>query len=249
LTTLRPTETPAGGIELKRLRSRTRDIDYLVAFNNDCMTRKTSQFNLSKSFAGDRNLYDLKSISQIDLELRPRKHVFNIALGPGEGRILALISPNEYSEIENNIYLKKASLKERSFKIDYNQTTLSGIESEAAERAYAAYKETFDSNNGKKAFYEINNLILSLKQEKAQNRDYAEFCERLSNVKRNLGFLALEGLYPINRKYTGANSKEINQEYMECLTAYKSGNWKVVSEKLADLEKKIEGLVLEKKLN
>ena len=244
LTTLRATEEPAMGLQIRRLASKTKKIDYLVVFNNDVLIQKTAQFNLRKNFVNERKLYDLKSMKEIQLEERPVKLVFNLELEPGEGRILALIKENEYPAIENGIYAKRCDLLEKPFKIDYDLVHLSEVSTKRADAAYESYKTARKSKDNQQAEFYIKKASFELQKDIASNEAFSRVANGIESIKKNLGRLASEGrTLNWSKKYEGPESKEVNTLYMECLKASRAGQWKSISNKIVELDQKVKELL------
>lgn len=247
LTTLRPTEDPVMGLQIRRLSSKTQDMDYLVAFNNDILIKKTAQFNLAKKFINNRRLYDLKSLREIKLEENPVRTVFNLELEPGEGRILALIGESQYPAVENGIYAKRCQLLERSFKIDYDLVRRGGVSTKLADAAYDAYGAAQKSNNHKQAEFHIQKAAFELQKDIAANSAFVKVAEGMDRIKKNLGLLAFEGRkISWSKKYEGPGAKEVHASYMECLKAYKAGQWQSIADQADQLDQKLKELLFEK---
>ncbi|MFH1743176.1 MAG: hypothetical protein ABIH23_29565, partial [bacterium] len=102
-TTYRPTLDPGKRIEVRRLRSKTRDIDYLALVNYDVLERSSGQINLHNGFLKGRGLYDLTSLSPVPMKEWAGAVSFDVELMPGGGRIFCIAHESDFQDITNTV--------------------------------------------------------------------------------------------------------------------------------------------------
>jgi len=191
LPSLRPTRDPGERIEVRRLRSKTRDADYLVVFNNDVQVSSPAQINLAKRFLAGRNVYDLLALRRVETEDLPGAVTFQVTLKPGEGRMFALAGPEDYEFMEHAI-LKVRCLNEVGIlTIDYELAERSGVK----VKGIATYRmqdiERIEEGEYAVALSLVRQRSRRLQAVMRANATFSSVRENLDRIRRTLGCLPL----------------------------------------------------------
>lgn len=187
IATLRPTPDPGTRIEVRRLRSTARPVDYLVAFNNDILQRSSAQIHLSRTFLQDRRIYDLQRLQPVEIEEQPGAVVFSVALPPGGGRIFAVASETDHSE-EARIVLKERCRNEAGvLNMDYELAEKSGLDLTTASALREEYQERLKAGAYEEALPQIRQCARVLQRAMRENAPFWSARRDLDYMKRTLG--------------------------------------------------------------
>ncbi len=144
----RPSPEPGARVEYRRLRSKSRNIDYFVVFNNDVQYRGSADIVLRDDFLGERKIYDLNELCEVATEQLPQGKLFKEEwLEPGGGKIIAVAAPEDYSYLADTIRSNRCRSRARIFDIDYQLAKSSKVKLEGAEKYLTLYRQAFDDGD------------------------------------------------------------------------------------------------------
>jgi hypothetical protein len=192
LTTLRPTAEPGPRVDVRRLRSKTREVEYLVVFNNDVLVGASAQINLSAGFLRARRVYDLRRLEVVKTEELPGAATISVALEPGGGRIFSVASEAEY-ESDARTILKGRCLNEAGvLDIDYGLAEKSGVDLQRVTPLRAAYQERLAAGEYAEALSLVRQCSSALRETMKHSDDFWAVKQDLEYMKETLARLGGE---------------------------------------------------------
>ena len=231
IATWRPTPAPGLGIEVRRLRARSRDVDYLVAFNNDVLIRNTADISLSQAFVRERRIVDLETLAACSTERRTGALLLPVALPPGGGKLFC-IAPEEEARRDIEAILKGRCANESGIlELDIRLAEESTVDLSSLAELRTSYRATMHSRDYADALRSIRACAQEL--EDAFERD-APFRTVRENLAWLRGRLALLGNEAPERHAA------LNAQYRELLAAFHEGNAPAITGKVQELRQVVE---------
>ena len=93
----------------------------------------------------------------------------------------------------------------------------------------------------------IQKASFELQKDIASNEEFAKVATGMDRVKKNLGMLTSQGRqFSWSKRYKGPQAEEVNTSYVECLEAYKTGQWQNISKTVVELDKMVKELLFSK---
>jgi len=167
-------------------------VDYLIAFNNDVLSRSTAQINLSKAFLGNRRIWDLHTLKTAQTEDMPWTAALQVALEPGGGHIFAIASETDYQS-DQNVILKGRSQNEAGIlEIDHELARKSKLNLKNATPLYTRYQEHMKSGEYTEALRLIRQCANTLKTAMKEDNTFYAVQQDLEYTRRTLGRLGGE---------------------------------------------------------
>ena len=195
IATLRPTPDPGTRVEVRRLRSTVRPVDYLVIYNNDVALRSSAQIHLSSAFLRGRRVYDLHALEPVETNKQPGAVTFPVELVPGGGRILAVSSEEDHAE-EARIILEGRCRNEASvLDIDYELVEKSRLDLTMASALREEYREYLQVGAYEKALPQIRRCALVLQRAMRGSAPFWSVRRDLDYMKRTLGRCGTRALH------------------------------------------------------
>lgn len=179
VTSLRPTDDVGRRVELRRLRSKTRPVDYLIALNNDVLERRSVQVNLAKAFLASRGVYDLDNLQRVCVQELTGAVSFSVEISPGGGRVFSLASESDYLWQRDTVLRERCEKKASVLEEEWTLAESSGIALDAVSPSRAHYRERVAAGDYEEAWRAI--VQWSARLDEAM-RD----CDEFWGVKENL---------------------------------------------------------------
>jgi len=190
VASLRPTPDPGERVEVRRLRSKSRDVDYLVAFNDDVQVSSSAQINLSRAFLHGRALYDLRSLERMPTEELPGALAAHLALKPGDGRIFAVASEEDYESDARTILAGRCRNEAAIAEMDYELAEKSRVNLGDAAPLQAQYRERMETGEYADALTRIRRCARAVEKAMRQEGTLWAAKQDLEHAKRTLGRLS-----------------------------------------------------------
>ncbi len=203
LTTLRPTAPLAPHVEVRRLHSRSRAIDYLVVVNTDVLVRATAQINLSAAWLAGRQVYDLHRLQPASVEEWPGAVTLQVALEPGGGALFALASQADCPLLAQTILRGRAANEAAVVDLDYRLAERLRVELGAVQALRLQYQQTLAAGDGAAALTAIRQAAAALRQAMQADASVNAVQTDLAYVRQVLSRLAGEPLQ-FDRRLTRA---------------------------------------------
>jgi hypothetical protein len=183
MTSRRPTADPGDRIEVRRLRSKGREVDYLVAFNNDVLLRSVAEIMLSPEFVEDRRVYDLHDLQPVDTEALPGGILFTVDLSPGGGRIFALASEDDFL-VDKSVVIRGRYQNEADvFEIDLDLARRSGVPVGDVELLWERYQAQMANGDCEEALRSLRVCERDLEHAILQAEAFSASKEHLEHLK------------------------------------------------------------------
>jgi len=232
----RPTPDPGARIEVRRLRSRTRDVDYLVALNFDTRLRSTAQAHLDRGFLRGRGVYDLAALAPVLAEDLPGALALGVALGPGEGRIFAIASEKDARVNEAAILDGRCRNEAAVMEMDLDLAQRSGLDVADAARLATEYRARAESGDHAAALALVRRAARAVGQAMRRDARFRAAHDGLDYAKRTLGRLARAGGLPPEQE------ERIGAAYAGLRGLYRQGAARRIATATARLRELVEEL-------
>ena len=183
----RPTPDPGNRVDVRRLRSRDRNVDYLIAFNNDVLVGSEAQINLSKSFLKKRKLYDLHTLKPASVKEITGAVTYTFKLKPGAGRILTIASKSNFKSNTKTILKGKCMNEAGILDIDYDLAEKSNLKLTEAKTLRKQYQKQLSSEDYPEALHSIRSCAYAVKMAMQANHSFQAVQQNLDYVKKTLG--------------------------------------------------------------
>jgi len=141
ITLSRPTKAPGDGIETRRLRSKTRDVDYVIAWNDDTLLRHSAIINLALDFVHGRKVYDVGSLRAVETEAYAGAIACPVDLEPGDAAVLSVAAEADWSWQKNTVLKGRCHNEAGATSIDYELARKSGCALDKATRLQRDYQD------------------------------------------------------------------------------------------------------------
>jgi len=192
LTTLRPTAEPGRRVEVRRLHSKTRDVEYLVVFNNDVLVGASAQINLNSGFLRARRVYDLHRLEAVKTEELPGAATISVALEPGGGRIFLVASAAEYESDARTILRERCLNEAGVLDIDYGLAEKSRIDLRPVTPLRTQYQKRLAAGEYAEALSLVRQCSGALREAMKHSGDFWEVKQDIEYVKETLARLGGE---------------------------------------------------------
>ena len=217
IATYRPTPDPGDRIEVKQLSVRNRDVDYLVAYNNDLMVRSRADVNLSKSFVGNRKVYDLTTLKPVPTGKTLGAVTVPITLKPGGGRIFTVASKADFQADAEVIIKGRCENEAAIFDMDYDLAKMSNVKLQEVTALRKKYAKAFSAGKYVDALSLIRRCDYNLKLAEKADVDFDTAKQGLDFAKKALGRLKagrrISEIYRgLLRKFWDGKAHSINKE-------------------------------------
>ena len=183
----RPTPDAGKRVDVRRLRSNAKDVDYLVAFNNDIHVGSEAQINLSKSFLKNRKLYDLHTLKAAAVKEMASAVTYTFQLAPGGGRVLGVASEADFQSDVKTILKGKCLNEAGVLDIDYELAEKSNLDLQIVNKLRKQYQKQLTAGEYAKALRSIQSCDRSLKMVMQANHSFQAVQQNLDYVKKTLG--------------------------------------------------------------
>ena len=192
LTTLRPTAEPGPRVDVRRLRSKTREVEYLVAFNNDVLVGASAQINLSSGFLRGRRVYDLRRLEAVKTEALPGAETMTVALEPGEGRIFLVASDAEYQSDARTVLRGRCLNEAAVLDIDYALAEKSQLDLASVTPLRTRYQRCLAASQYPEALSLVRQCSGALQNAMEHSSDFRAVKQDIGYMKETLAQLAGE---------------------------------------------------------
>jgi hypothetical protein len=190
---LRPTPERGKGVETRRLHSKTRNIDYIIAFNKDVVVRSRAQINLSKSFLQGRNVYDMHTLGVVATEDWPGNITLSVELDPGEGKIICLASAEDFKNCEQIVLKGRCMNMASILDMDFELAQKSKVDVAEVISLRQKYQEQIDAENYPNALSIIYQYDSALKRAMRVDTEFAAVEKDIAYIKNMLGAMKVTG--------------------------------------------------------
>ena len=187
IASYRPTPEAGKRVDVRRLRSRKRDVNYIVAFNNDVLVGSEAQINLSKSFLKNRKLYDLHSLRPASVKEMTGAVTYTFKVKPGAGRILGIASESDFQSDVKTILKGKCMNEAGILDIDYDLAEKSNLKLQEAKTLREQYQKYLSSEDYAKALRSIRSCAHTVKMAMQADHNFWVVQQNLDYVKKTLG--------------------------------------------------------------
>lgn len=226
IATYRPKPDPGDRIEVKQLSVKDRDVDYLVAYNNDLMVRSRADVNLSKSFVKNRKVYDLTTLKQVLTQETLGAVTVPIILKPGGGRIFAVASKYDFQVDVEIINKGRCENEAAIFDIDYDLAKMSNVNLQKVTPLRKKYDKYFSAGKYVDALSLIRRCDYNLKLAEKADTNFNTAKQGLDFAKKTLGKIKA--------------GKRISEVYRGLLRKFWDGKAHAISKEVALLRKLVE---------
>lgn len=232
LAAMRPTRDAGKGIEYRRLRSKTRDIDYLVIFNNDVLVRGSADICLTKELIKGRKIYDVSQLAPVNAKAIATGQKLSLQLKPGGGKIIALASDKDIAWIKSTVNQGKQRNENAVFNIELELTAKSKLDISKVEPICKKVQEAIDAKSFTKA--------LSLTRQARLTLDAVMLADSTFRQTRQ----DLEAIRLLLSKNRGL-SKRLKGVYRGLLKRFRDGDTKQIAKAVATVRKMINDIRVE----
>lgn len=189
VTSSEPTEDPGRRVETRRLRSRTRPVDYLIVFNSDLLACGSVQINLAKGFTAGRGLYDLDTLQQVSARELAGAVAFPVEVAPGGGRVFTLASESDYQWQRNAILRERCKNRAAVMESDYDLAAKSGIALDDVSALRAQFRERLAAEDYEEARSAIVQCAACLDDAMRRRSYFTAVRQDLESIRGHLGQL------------------------------------------------------------
>ena len=214
VTSSRPTADPGRRVEIRRLRSRTRTVDYLIAFNNDVIERRSAQINLDRAFVAGRRLYDLDNLERVPVQELAGAVSFSVEVAPGGGRVFALGSESDYQWQRNTVLHGRCKNSASAMESDYTLAMKSGIALDDVSPLRSEFRGRLAAEDYEGALTTIAQCATRLDDAMRRSDDFEVVRQDLLRVRGHLGRLEAQ---------SDPSHDSLRAEYLRLLGQFRDG--------------------------